>query len=733
MPENAALKKAARLSLKALELAGSRGAVLAVILTLTFAAALLPRLAPMKWGIYLNEFDPYYEYYLATQVLKHGNGNPLGGIAWWYHWWFENPKPRDYLFWYPIGRDLRRTSQPGAAFTSSTLYVTLKALGVNTNLYTVHAFVPPVGAALAVFAAFLLGRKLHSDSAGVLAAAIIGVSWAYMYRTNFGAKHEGIAIPFMLFSMYFFIEAVEEGSAWKSVLSGLLMGVVVLSWGAYLYPWNLIALAALIWLLVHPTDVKAAKAFLIHDLIVTLFIATLPRFGPRIAFLAPVSIIPDTALVVAFMALTGTLSPSLKKRNLQKNLPYVAGALILLFAVLYATGMLARISGRILAVVLPTVRAVAVTTVAEHAIPTWVSLFRDYTSAILFGIFAAYLGFLEYKRDFKSLFLALFFVTALYFASTMARLTLILAPAAAVAAGVGFTQILDSLIELSLWDTKKARRSYSKELVIVGAALLILAFAPSIVASNAPIYSHEPPLILSSSIPVIRYNYEYMDWIATLEWIRQNVPPDAVVAEWWDYGYWVSVNTKRKSTCDNATLDTKQIQKIARAFMSDEETAIRIFREMNVSYVVVFEPLQKLTLQNGINVYFSLLYPAYGGDVAKSAQMARWIGLNPGDYLYGYGTGRYAYIQPPNSNYRFYVLVPANNSKALNATIYRMVYTKNYKQIFFIFERIFGSKVPGYNGPIYELKPLKHFKLVYVSEPNGWVKVFKVEYPEEKP
>lgn len=731
MPEKSTVEKAARIPLKILEIAGSRKVVLVVLLSLTFAAALLPRLAPMKWGIYLNEFDPFYEYYLAVQVLKHGNGNPLGGILWWYHWWLENPKPRDYLFWYPEGRDLRATSQPGAAFTSSTLYVILKALGVKTNLYTVHAFVPPVGAALAVFAAFLLGRKLHSDSVGVLAAAIIGVSWAYMYRTNFGAKHEGIAVPFMLFSMYFFLEAAEEGSVLKAVISGLLMGVVVLSWGAYLYPWNLIALLALLWLLFHPGDVKVAKAFLVHDLITTIFIATLPRFGPHKAFYSVVAIIPDIAIIASIMTLTGTLSPSLKRKNIEKRLPYIVGGLIALFVVLGATGFLARISGRILAVVIPTLRAVAVTTVAEHAVPTWAALFRDYQTALIFGIFAAYLGFLEYKRDFKKLFIALFFVTALYFASTMARLTLILAPAAAIAASVGFVEILDRLVELSVWDTRRARSRYSKELIILAAALLILAFAPSITATQAPVYSHQPPLILSSSIPVIRYNYEYMDWIATLEWIRQNVPEDAVVAEWWDYGYWISVNSKRKSTCDNATLDTRQIQKIARAFMSDEATALRIFRELNVTYVVVFEPLQKVTLQNGINVYFSLLHPAYGGDVAKSAQMARWIGLDPADYLYGYGTNQYAYIQPPDTNYRFYVLVPANNSKALNATLYRMIYTKNFKQYFFIFEKIFGSTVPGYHGPTYELKPLKYFKLVYVSEPNGWVKVFKIEYPEK--
>ncbi|RLE60270.1 MAG: hypothetical protein DRJ35_03795 [Thermoprotei archaeon] len=722
------LKTIAKIPLTILDKAGSPKVVIATILILAFLITLLARLAPMKWGIYLNEFDPYYEFYLAEQILDHGDGNVLKGILWWYHWWFEDPKPKDLLFWYPGGRDLRRTSQPGAAFFSSTLYVIFSSLGVDTSLYVVHAFIPPVGAAFAVFAAYLLGKELRDESVGVLASVLISVSWAFMYRTNFGAKHEGLAIPFMLFAMYFFIKAYRENSTLNALIAGIFLGLVVLSWGAYLYPWNFIALVTLVWLLFHPDDAKLAKAFLIADIIMTLFIATLPRAGPGVAFISLAAIVPDTALVASIMTLTGTLSPSMKKSNLKKSLPYLAGGIILVLIVLGVTGVLAKLPGRILAVVLPLIRETGVTTVAEHAIPTWASIFQDYQSALLFGIFAAYIYFVEFKRNFEKLFVALFFTTALYFASTMVRLTLILSPATAIAASIGFVEIIDRLMELLSWEPRKvSRRSYSKEIVVVALVILILGFSPAILATKVPVNSHQPPLILSSSIPVVRYDYEYLDWISALEWIQQNVPEDSVIATWWDYGYWISVNTRRKTTCDNATLNTKQIQKIARALMSDEEEAVRIFKELGVDYVVVYEPLQKLTLQTGMEVYFSILHPAFGGDIAKSAQMLRWIGWSPSQYLYGYGNGTYAYIE--QGNFRVYVLVPANNPKALNATLYKMVYTKNYKQSLFIFEKFMGQKLPGYNGPIYEIQPLKHFELVYVSEPNGWVKVFKVKYP----
>lgn len=728
MSSREVLKKIAKVPLMILDKAGSPKVVIATILILAFLITLLARLAPMKWGMYLNEFDPYYEFYLAEQIIEHGDGNVLKGILWWYHWWFEKTKTKDLLFWYPEGRDLRRTSQPGAAFFSSTLYAILTSLGINTSLYAVHAFVPPVGAAFAVFAAYLLGKELRDEGAGVLASVLISVSWAFMYRTNFGAKHEGLAIPFMLFAMYFFIKAYRKDSILDSIIAGIFLGLVALSWGAYLYPWNFLALVALIWLLLHPDDIKLAKAFLVSDIITTLFIATLPRAGPRVAFVSFVSIIPDAALIASIMALTGTLSPSMKMRNIKKSLPYLAGGILLVLIVLGVTGVLARLPGRILAVVLPLLRERGVTTVAEHAVPTWASIFQDYQSALLFGIFAAYVYFLDFKRSFEKLFVALFFTTALYFASAMVRLTLILSPATAIAASIGFVEIAERLIDLLSWTPRRASsKSYSKEMTVLALVILILGFSPAVLATKVPVNSHQPPLILSSSIPVVRYNYEYLDWISALEWIRQNVPKDSVIATWWDYGYWISVNTRRKTTCDNATLDTKQIQKIARAFMSDEEEAVKIFKEMGVEYVVVFEPLQKLTLQTGVEVYFSILHPAFGGDIAKSAQMLRWIGWSPSQYLYGYGNGTYAYIE--QGNFRVYLLVPANNPKALNATLYKMVYTKNYKQSLFIFEKFMGQKLPGYNGPTYEIQPLKHFELVYVSEPNGWVKIFRVKYP----
>ncbi|ABL78043.1 STT3 domain-containing protein [Thermofilum pendens] len=717
----------------ALEFLGSPKVVVAVLLLMSFTVTLLARLTPMHWGVYLNEFDPYYEYYLSEQLLAHGNGNYFAGVAWWYHWWFENPKPRDTLFWAPEGRDLRGTSQPGPAFFSAGVYTLLRTLGFDVSLYYVHAFLVPFVASLAVFTAYLLGSELKDYRAGVLASVLIALSWAYMYRTNLGAKHEAIAIPFMLLGFYLFLKGYKKKSLLLSILAGLSLGVVVLAWGAYVYPWNLLALVVLFWLFFHPDDTAIARSYVATNLVVTFFVATTPRFGPSVAFMSFLGFLPLVATLASILVIFGIRVPSssLGAKKTRRTLLVLLVVLLVVFALGTYLGVFRGLAGRIMAVVMPLVREPGVTTVAEHQVPTWNQLFDDFQTSLIFAFFAGYLYFLKSKDDFNSAFISLFIATAVYFSASIVRLLLLLSPAVAIAGSLGLVEILDRLALPAERSYDKRHRGAStqttRHLAILIAVILLLLFSPSILASKIPLNSHQPPLILTSSVPLVRYDYEYMDWLSALQWISENVPRDATIATWWDYGYWISVNTGRKTTCDNATIDTKQIQKIAKAFMSDEDTALRIFKELNVSYVVVFEPLQQLQLSNGLTVWFSMMHPALGGDIAKSPQMLKWIGLSANDYIYGYNNGSFAYLQ--QGGYTLYLILPANTPQALNATLYRMVYTRNHKQQVFIFDpflyQLFGLQ--GYKGPTYTFAPLKNFELVYVSEPNGWVKVFRVK------
>ena len=61
-----------------------------------------------------------------------------------------------------------------------------------------------------------------------------------------------------------------------------------------------------------------------------------------------------------------------------------------------------------------------------------------------------------------------------------------------------------------------------------------------------------------------------------MQWLRVNTDKDAVIASWWDYGYWISALSERKTLADNATVLDFQIKKIAAMYMTTPDNAWNI-------------------------------------------------------------------------------------------------------------------------------------------------------------
>jgi len=66
------------------------------------------------------------------------------------------------------------------------------------------------------------------------------------------------------------------------------------------------------------------------------------------------------------------------------------------------------------------------------------------------------------------------------------------------------------------------------------------------------------------------------DWPDAMQWLRENTPEDAVIASWWDYGYWISTLAERKTLADNSTVLDWQIRKIASMYMGTPNNAWQI-------------------------------------------------------------------------------------------------------------------------------------------------------------
>ena len=719
-----------------LKILSSAKIMTAIIVIIASLSSLALRVVPAKWGVYLNEFDPFYEYYVARKILEKG-------LIWWFSYTFGAPREPDKLFWYPHGRELRSTSPPGISIVSAYTYVFLKLLGLDVDLYTVHAYTPAIWASTITILGALIALKLAGEPACALSAVFLSAMPSLFTRTMLGGKHEGVAIPCMLLSLLLYLHAIGAKRTSTlilcAILSGISLGYVAVTWGGYIYPWNLLALFIMIIHILGKADKKISLAYIPTYALSTLLIAITPRYGPKVALTSLYGLLPLLALMISIIHLCGERGLRLLERLWRSGIGRftIVSVLLAMGIILWKTGVLMGMSGRILAILSPIYRHLAhpiVESVAEHRAPSWDLLYIDYSLMLPLSLLGAYVMTKRLSRE--NILIVLYLITSTYAASSFARLSLFMGPAVAIVSSIGFTTLFDRLLDAikgKVFIPRKIRSKYLGQLREVSAIGIIAICVLSllvITSSYLPfpyvvVSTHSPPLILTSSLGVsvttTERGYMYSDWLSALEWMKSNLPEDAIIASWWDYGYWIAVNTNRSSVCDNATLNTTQIAEVARAFLSDERTAVEIFKRLNVTHVVIFDPIQYFEY-GPVRVYFP--EPRGLGDFGKSYWMARIAGLDPDKYL--------AQATLEARGLAYSLTVPADTPEARNATLYHLLFIKTAGRSFFVFEPpppFFGIKAwGGYKGPLVQVPPPKYFELVYISKPNGWVFVYRIKY-----
>jgi len=187
-----------------------------------------------------------------------------------------------------------------------------------------------------------------------------------------------------------------------------------------------------------------------------------------------------------------------------------------------------------------------------------------------------------------------FGLTAIYFAGSMVRLTLILAPAISLLWALALVRLIKPFTTVMKAAPIIPRRGaglaahvgkeFSGAFLIVMFLLLTLTF----VLPTQRVFNHaySPTTIAAASMPV-KPGETVNDWIDTLEWIRTNESVK-VVASWWDYGYWITNLGNKTSLADNGTWNKTQIAQIGLMFMSNETEAVKILQKYQATHVLVF-------------------------------------------------------------------------------------------------------------------------------------------------
>ena len=87
-------------------------------------------------------------------------------------------------------------------------------------------------------------------------------------------------------------------------------------------------------------------------------------------------------------------------------------------------------------------------------------------------------------------------------------------------------------------------------------------------------WSDFPPSILNGGSAYS--NFASDDWSSAMMWVRGNIAEDAVIASWWDYGYWITTLGQRTTLVDNATLIDWQIKKVGYTLITNPENSWNI-------------------------------------------------------------------------------------------------------------------------------------------------------------
>jgi dolichyl-diphosphooligosaccharide--protein glycosyltransferase len=158
----------------------------------------------------------------------------------------------------------------------------------------------------------------------------------------------------------------------------------------------------------------------------------------------------------------------------------------------------------------------------------------------------------------------------IYFSSAFVRLEVFGAISVIILSSIGVSILISKILKAEHKPTSVVTKI--SFLVVIAALLIVPMVYPERVNwsnNNAGL----PITILNSGT---HNNISTNDWPDAMQWLKENTSEDAVIAAWWDYGYWISTLGERKTLADNATVLDWQIRKIAATYMSTPEDAWHI-------------------------------------------------------------------------------------------------------------------------------------------------------------
>jgi len=605
----------------------SRHLLVIAILVMAFTTAFILRSFPAKYGFYLHEYDPYFNYRATKYILDNGLD------AYWS--WHDN------MSWYPEGRDVPKTSQSGLHLSSAFLF---QVLGGGQSLLNFLIILPVVIGSLTVIIVFALVRTIAGTTAGLFSALLFSLSPIVIQRGDLGwFKSEPFGLFFGLLAIYLLLSAIKNieirYAIPKAVMGGLLLGFGNASWGGVQYfsiPIALFFISLAFFKRDTQISVYVAIAF---TLFAVISVVAFPRPGISFLFSFPGIALTGATIFYVNAYFLKRLS-SQKKEN--RNILFLLIAFFGIALSIVGSGLLYSNPRYINAVnpfsSSPSSSAQALlASVAEHSVPTLVDYLTNYSVLLMFAGFGAFMAFKRLNP--QSVFALILSLSSVYVSGGFVRLLVYASIGIIILASIGLHELMRSILKerLSL-DVTAIRRKRdvvtehrNNRKIVSAVSVVIIIFIlciPLMYPRNANwlTLADDPPPIIADGRGIPSQSN---DWIDALNWISNNTPTNSVIASWWDYGYWIQTLGNRTTLADNANYRIIRTVTLAKMLMDQEETGITIAQKLGADYILTYVEAERFDGPNGTS-YYSF---GYGGDESKMLGMMRIGGFDENMFL----------------------------------------------------------------------------------------------------
>ncbi|MDN5319975.1 MAG: dolichyl-phosphooligosaccharide-protein glycotransferase [Thermococcaceae archaeon] len=475
----------------------------------------------------------------------------------------------------------------GLYIIPAVLYKILSAFGLEA--IRVFKMWPPLVGFFSIIGIYLLGRKLHSEWAGLWAALAMMFSIAHWTRTFSGnARGDGPFLMFFIYAvlfMFYYLEATEikrkvifgalfvfSGVLMLSVWNGSPFGIMVLLGFASLY-----VIVAFIFGKVEDVKKFAREFYPAYVVMLLLGYALTPsgivKVGGHIRFAFEAFL--GLALLTGIMLYGGKyLNYSDKKHRF---------GVVAVVVLLGFTGAYLYVGPKLFSLMSGAYQSTQVyETVQELAKTEWEDVQRYYsvkgTDGLLFLLSLIGIAIVAFRLlrsltqnnvDAKALFLIVFYGLSLYLMWTAVRFLFLASGAVLLTFGILVGELFRIVENLQEKTSTKA----------LYALLLIILFIP---------------------IPIVGANTTYNSakaggdavtpsWEETLLWLRENTNEYDTATSWWDYGYWIEsslLGNRRASADGGHARDRDYI--IARFLANDGSKSEVDFESWQLNYFIAW-------------------------------------------------------------------------------------------------------------------------------------------------